>query len=255
MVYIDSHDHLDRDETTLFLYIIFLPIIIYWVYRFVTRYWPFSHKGSSVNKNKFIEGSSVNKNKSIAGNNNELFPHRVTTQKGAQKENFTPLELPRKFRKGLHGIVRNLNMRTITANFSTSQEISLSFRLEVIDEIGNVIQELPVELRAEVISGQVMHNGDEVIVNGKKNRYGYIVSTGVYIVNTNSEIATRKKGFFYWIFALPMGLLFFPAIFAIPYGIIIASVSEGSEDIGNGIAISVAGGIFTIIYYLVYIRK
>ncbi len=193
----------------------------------------------------------VKKSRTVTENVSSMFPHQTSSK----KENFTPLELPRKFRKGLHGIVRNLNMRTITENYSTSQEISLSFRLEVIDEIGNVIQELPVELRAEDISGQVMHDGDEVIVNGKKNRNGYIVSTGVYIVNTNSEIVTRKKGFFYWIFALPMGLLFFPAIFAIPYGIIIASVSEGSEDIGNGIAISVAGGIFTIIYYLVYIRK
>lgn len=102
-------------------------------------------------------------------------------------------KIPRRFRRGLRGIVQHVEKREIPygadALRNPKHKDCLRFVLDKLDDQDNVVDHLPVELSAWRISGQILNNGDEVVVLGKRNRRGFIVPQSIYVVNTRSVIA------------------------------------------------------------------
>jgi len=92
--------------------------------------------------------------------------------------------VPKRFRNGTRGIVRNL---AFGESFK-KREYTIGFRLEIIDDDGNVTELIPVEARAEEIPSNVMTEGDRVILIGSKNRKGVMITKHVFDITTNSEI-------------------------------------------------------------------
>lgn len=95
-----------------------------------------------------------------------------------------PRSVPRRFRHGRRGVVREVQIREVS---STEY---LSFRLERTDAAGNVVEQIPVEMRGN-IPGRVLRDGDEVIVLGRRHRYG-IRPRAVYVLGTESVIRPRR---------------------------------------------------------------
>ncbi len=119
-------------------------------------------------------------------------------------------DIPKRFRNGLRGVVRNVEKRDIPSKHpAQSQEESLGFRLERNDENGNVVEVVPVEITAVRVLGRNIQEGDNVIVLGKRDRHGLLKSHGMWNLTTRAEIAGRSPG---CLAAILGGLMAVPAV-------------------------------------------
>jgi hypothetical protein len=150
--------------------------------------------------------------------------------------------IPRRFRKGARGTVRDVQIREISTG-SVPQEY-LSFRLERTDARGNVVEEIPVELRGSNIKARVLRDGDTAIVLGRRSRRGVVIPRAVYVVNTGASIQVKRHGFFATILALPLGLAFLLAWPALILGVF-------NEELVGLIPLSL---VVMVVFYLVYVR-
>ena len=116
----------------------------------------------------------------------------------------TPREerIPLFFRRGRRGVVRDVQIREVSKPTGGATEY-LSFRLECSDERGNVIEQIPVEMKGD-IPGRVLRDGDEVIVTGRRRRHA-IKPRAVYVLSTQSRIRPRRIGLI--IFAVLVGIV------------------------------------------------
>jgi hypothetical protein len=97
--------------------------------------------------------------------------------------------IPRRFRRGRRGVVRDVQIREVASSTGVSKEY-LSFRLERVDERGNVVEQVPVEMKGN-IPGRVLRDGDEVVVAGRRRRRHAIRPRAVYVIGTDSVIQPR----------------------------------------------------------------
>lgn len=166
--------------------------------------------------------------------------------------------LPRRFRKGLAGTARDVQIREVSGKgFNAPQNDYLSFRLEVTDRDGNVVRQIPVELRAERIPGRVVRDGDRVAVLGKRSRRGFVKPSAVYVVDSQLEIRVKGgggRGFFGIILALPLGLAFLLAWPALIIGIIATASGDRSAQ-EWGPALIVLSLVALVVYWAIYIRE
>ena len=88
-------------------------------------------------------------------------------------------------KKAFRGIARNVNWRKEKEYFDV-----LTFRIERIDNEGNVIDYVPVTMEG-YIKGNLA-DGDEVEVVGKIDSNGLLNAESIYNIRTKSYIRTRK---------------------------------------------------------------
>jgi len=104
--------------------------------------------------------------------------------------------VPRRFHKGIRGTARDVEKREVSSKgHDKASEDYLSFRLERVDDEGNVMELIPIEIRAENIPGRIIKDGDTVIVMGRRNRQGLMIPKFIFNVTTNSEIKVKGFGF------------------------------------------------------------
>lgn len=99
--------------------------------------------------------------------------------------------VPYFFRRQRRGIVRDVQIREVSTAGGGATEY-LSFRLERTDDRGNVVEQIPVEMKGN-IPGRVLRDGDEVIVAGRRRRHA-IKPRAVYVIGTESRIRPRRNG-------------------------------------------------------------
>lgn len=148
-------------------------------------------------------------------------------------------KIPRRFRKGIHGIVSDLDI----SKSQTDEEI-LRFRLAEVDEQGNIVRENSVEMQANEITGRVIREGDAVVVIGRRNRQGYVEPRAIYVLATRSKIFAKKRGVIgrtmVTLVSLPVGIIGLASWIGLLIGtfLLIAGESEG-----GGIVLLSAGGL------------
>lgn len=121
-------------------------------------------------------------------------------------------DVPTRYRKGLRGVVRNVEKREIQSKHAAQpQEEYLGFRLERNDQTGNVVEVVPVETTAVAVLGRNIQDGDNVIVLGRRDRHGLLRSHAIWNLTTRAEIRGRSPGCFA---ALLSGLMAVPVTMA-----------------------------------------
>lgn len=95
-------------------------------------------------------------------------------------------------RKKIRGIAQNVDLRNeqSAASLLSGQPYAytiLFFSVEIVDEQGNVVQLIPVELKGERISGFV-NNGHEVEVIGVKNYRGILQPKHIRNLTTKAKV-------------------------------------------------------------------
>ncbi|VVB72168.1 Uncharacterised protein [uncultured archaeon] len=159
-------------------------------------------------------------------------------------------EIPKGFLNGIRGTVRSVEKREISGPYQKKEDY-ISFRLEKMDESGNVIEQIPVEMRADFIKGQVIKDGDSVIVKGKRDREGLLRTDSVYIVETGLEMkAAPRMGILKFLLSIPFSFILMLSVVGFIAGIFVAI----SEPAGGILIIGVCVVIWAI-FYLVYYRK
>jgi len=94
--------------------------------------------------------------------------------------------------RSIQGFARYVNRNTIKGGQGQADEEYVSFRLERVDYLGNIIDQIPVELRApQKMPGKSINNGDKVIVKGGRFEKGILIPEIIYNITTNSEIAIK----------------------------------------------------------------
>ena len=102
-------------------------------------------------------------------------------------------------KKTFRGIARNVNWRKKGGEYSIDV---LTFRIERIDNEGNVTDYVPVTMKGHIKGNLV--DGDEVEVVGKIDSDGLLNAETIYNIRTKAYIRTQKTG---------LGLLIIPLIF------------------------------------------
>ena len=122
----------------------------------------------------------------------DLKHHPQHTNKTFERNQAPRLDsrIPRRFRKGLRGITRSLESEQ---RFSGQKIVDyLGFILEIHDQWGNLVEQIPVEMCSKKIAGALLLNdGDEVIVNGRKVRQGFIKAKSIYVLSTKTMIEPK----------------------------------------------------------------
>ena len=130
-------------------------------------------------------------------------------------------KIPWRFRRGFLGIARNIEKRQIRNRRDTEEDF-LAFRLEILDEVGNVVQIIPVEIRALEVSGRLM-DGDKIIVKGRiRRRSGILHPRAILNLKTHELIKSRDVSLFSTTSGCLLGLIFTASVIGIPVGIIMA---------------------------------
>lgn len=138
-------------------------------------------------------------------------------------------KIPRRFRTGTRGTARVIEKRQVSASQSGhGSEDYMAFRLEIVDDEGDVKDYMPVEIRAAIVSGRVLE-GDTVIVLGHRNRRGILIAKRIYNEKTSSEIKIMSQGFGDAVLRVILGLLWMCAGLGL-FGGILLTVSR--ENVG-----------------------
>lgn len=94
------------------------------------------------------------------------------------------------------GIVRNVQWR------EKNGYTILTFRIELLDDEGNITSYVPIELRETMIQGSLV-DGDEVNVRGTMNSQGILIPSQILNVRTNSYITKTGSNKGLVLFLLP----------------------------------------------------
>jgi hypothetical protein len=150
--------------------------------------------------------------------------------------------IPKKFRKGLRGTARGVENKEFKDNVTGTDKF-LAFRLEIVDNEGNIKELVPVEVLAKTISGRI-RDGDTIVVIGKRNRRGLLKPKGIY--NESTKLVIKMKNFTLFGTALGCltGIFFLASIFGLVTGI--ALVLDGAEQ-ESGILLTLASGVVMIL--------
>lgn len=154
-------------------------------------------------------------------------------------------KLPRRFHKGTHGTARNVDIHEVSDG-GMGDEDYMSFRLEVIDNEGNIKEIIPVEARVKEISGRITE-GDKLIVLGRRNRRGLLKPKSIYNGTTNLSIKLRGYSFFNTTLGCLMGLIFTASVVGIIAGLITVT-DENSRETGVLVLIVSALAMIISIY-------
>lgn len=104
----------------------------------------------------------------------------------------TEHKVPRRYRRGLAGIVRDLQIGESKPDYP--EQISsdyLTFRLERLDQNGSVLENVPIEFFSRRIRGKILREGAEVVVLGRRNRHGIVRPKSIYVIETQSEVRSN----------------------------------------------------------------
>ncbi len=120
----------------------------------------------------------------------------------------------------ISGIARNVSWKKEGAEYSVDV---LTFRVERVDNEGNVIDYMPVRMEG-LIKGNLV-DGDEVEVAGEIDDDGLLNAKSIYNMRTKSYIRTRKTG---------LGLLVVPFIFISLFiiSVILGGIAEQGKVLG-----------------------
>lgn len=99
------------------------------------------------------------------------------------------------------GIARNVQMRSeqepyfsvFDAHERTRHHQILNFNIERHDREGNIVDYIPVEIRAQLISGSLPTEGVEVLIHGRRSNDGVIRTFKVWNIQTGSGLTIRKQ--------------------------------------------------------------
>ncbi len=182
---------------------------------------------------------------------------RSSSDSTTQNERKPSEGVPKRFIKGYRGTARDVEKREVSSKgvFVKEGEDYLSFRLERNDDQGNVVELIPIEVRAREIPGRVIKDGDSVIVLGRRNRQGLMIPRKIFNVTNNLEIKVKKKySFVQNVFFFPLALLFAASWPALIYGIVMMTSTRSSRA-GQGILLILGSIIVMVIFYAIYIRR
>ena len=99
----------------------------------------------------------------------------------------------------IQGIARNVEMRQESQG-ENFHETVLTFRVEILDEKGDVIEYKSVEFRASSISGDI-RDGDEVKVEGQI-KDGFLFANSVTNLNTSAKVQKKSNSKIFTIFII-----------------------------------------------------
>lgn len=171
-----------------------------------------------------------------------------SSDKRAKSEKRMPANsVPGCFRKGIRGTARGVEKREVS-NGGVGKEDYLAFRLEIVDNEGNVREFVPTEARAKEISGKIME-GDTLIVIGRRNRQGLLKPKSIYNVTTNSTTKVKEYGFFDTTLGCFLGLIFTCSVF----GLIAGGVMTFAGEAGG--VVILAGSALAMIISIYITRK
>ena len=166
---------------------------------------------------------------------------RWRKRKTLSKSNISKTDIPPRFRAGIQGVARGVENQDVSLSSGEGTEEFLAFRLEVVDNEGNIQDLIPVETQAREILGKIKE-GDTLVVLGKRNRQGLLKPKSIYNVSTRLEIKTKGYTFFGTAVGCLMGLLFTASVF----GLIGGAVLLLDEDPAVGVLILVASAILMV---------
>lgn len=156
--------------------------------------------------------------------------------------------VPAKFQKGLSGTARSVERQDLSGGSRTPAS-RVSFRLERVNETGDVIAQIPVEISQARVSAVIPKDGDSLIVLGRRNRQGVLVTQAVFNLTTHAELQGKEFSFFDALAGGVLGLFVIIAAIGVFLGLLLSIPGFGLPEkgvpllIGSVVLLSILGYI------------